>query len=277
MIEFALAYAEMGWHVIPLHSVIYGPNGPQCSCRKNCTSPAKHPLTPNGLKNATTRPDWIKAWWHKWPHANIGIVTGEISNLIVIDVDNKNGGEFSLEKVEEENGRLPHTLEVITGSGGMHFFFKHPGKPITNKAGTILGKGIDIRGDGGYVVAAPSVHISGNNYEWEASSEPGMIEVASMPEWMVKRLTEQTIQAQYFPEGVIGEGLRNNYLISCAGTMRRKGMGFNAIFAALRWENTERCIPQLEETEVFKIAKSVMRYEPARPEQKTLSKNSSVS
>lgn len=263
MIEEALYYASLGWRIVPLHSVKYDRQGnPVCSCGKLCKSPAKHPLTPKGLNNSTINKDWIVAWWKKWPWANIGIVTGEQSNLIVLDVDKEPGGYDSLGELESKREPIPDTVMSLTGSGGMHILFKHPGVKIRNRAG-LLGPGLDIRGDGGYIVAPPSVHITGNRYEWEGSSEPTDVPVADMPKWLVALLEDKKhICIREYLKGDVIEGGRNNYLASCAGAMRKRGMVFESIKSALVIENSIRCNPPLEETEVIAIAESISRYQP---------------
>ena len=92
------------------------------------------------------------------------------SGLVVLDVDVDKGGEESLRELEAEHGELPTTTIAVTGSGGMHYFFRHPGVEMRNSAGK-LGAGLDVRGDGGYVVAAPSNHASGGHYDWLFSPE----------------------------------------------------------------------------------------------------------
>ena len=104
----ALEFAKLGWPVIPLHS---SKNG-QCSCNnKDCLSPAKHPMTTKGSKEASTSPMTICEWWHQWPHANIGLATGSSSGLVVVDIDPRHGGHESWEKFSTEN-RIPTTLSV---------------------------------------------------------------------------------------------------------------------------------------------------------------------
>ena len=156
----ALDYAKRGWSVFPLHTSIKG----KCSCgNPDCTSVGKHPRTKNGYKDASQDEDVIRDWWDTYPNANIGIVTGADSGIIVLDIDPQNGGEDSLKKLRKENGELQNTVKVVTGGGGEHMYFQHPedGTKIGNRAG--LGSeypGLDIRGGGGYVVAPPSKHKS---------------------------------------------------------------------------------------------------------------------
>ena len=160
MIEAALRYASRGLSVLPLHSV----NGEGCSCGDSeCRTPAKHPRTPHGLKDATTDEETIRLWFRTYPAANLGLATGAVSGLWVLDVDG-DVGEKTLAKLQEEYEPLPRTIQQATGRG-RHLFFRYPGRQIANRAGSI-GPGLDVRGDGGYVVVAPSTHVSGATYEW---------------------------------------------------------------------------------------------------------------
>ena len=159
--DAALSYAARGWHVFPLHTWRDG----RCSCRRSaCDSPAKHPRTTHGLKEASIDPPTIRAWWSRWPDANIGIATGAVSGFFALDIDPRHGGPASLEAWEREHGPLPRTLESETGGGGSHKLFLHPGFPVKNR--TNFAPGIDVRGDGGYIDAPPSLHCSGGRYRW---------------------------------------------------------------------------------------------------------------
>ena len=122
-------------------------------------------MTKNGLNDGTTNEEIIDSWWTKNPRANIGIRTGTESGIIVLDIDPRHEGNVSLAQLEQKHGNLPVTGEVLTGGGGRHLFFKHPGGTAGSKAG--LAPGLDVRGDGGYVVAPPSNHISGRCYQWK--------------------------------------------------------------------------------------------------------------
>src|SRR4030095_6094641 len=99
-----------------------------------CSSPAKHPRTPHGVKDATTDPALITAWWTRWPEANVAVATGVGSGLLVIDVDSHDGrdGEATLRMLEQHYGSLPQTVQQLTGSGGRHLLFRYPGGPIAN-------------------------------------------------------------------------------------------------------------------------------------------------
>lgn len=126
----ALQCATQGWPVIPLHS----PEDGRCSCLsgKSCYHPGKHPRTLHGSKNATADRAPIKAWWGKWPRANIGIATGSPSGIFALDIDGK-VGKASLKALQEEHGPLPKTVTVKTGRG-RHLYFCHPGCRVGNTA-----------------------------------------------------------------------------------------------------------------------------------------------
>lgn len=166
LLDSALFYASLGWRVFPTHAVING----RCTCGdQDCPSPGKHPRIAGGLNSATTDQDQIRWWWSKWPDANVAIQTGHISRLVVLDIDPRNGGDISLESIEKF---IPDTVVQLTGGGGTHFLFAYPPGDVRVKSrGNIL-PGIDIKADGGYIIASPSTHISGGTYEFEASSEP---------------------------------------------------------------------------------------------------------
>lgn len=261
-------YIHHGWYVVPIHGVMVTRDGEfRCTCGKpDCRAPGKHPTTPNGLKNATLNREWIEAWWKRWPWANVGIVTGAQSGLVVVDIDPRHNGDDSLDNLLVKNGSFPDTVEVMTGGGGRHFYFKHPGIEIKNSAGK-LGVGIDVKADGGYVLAPPSAHISGGRYEWEASSEPDTTPVAEMPNWLKELLAKparevdvQVVSGEPGASSIISAGGRDNTLTACAGAMRRWGMTHQAILAALRIDNEARCKPALDDSDIQRIAKSVMRY-----------------
>jgi len=260
----ALDYAKRGWGVVPLHKPTQG----VCSCRKkNCTSPGKHPRTEHGPKDGSKDEQQIKQWFAHWPDANLAILTGQSSGLLVLDVDGEDG-KASLKALTAIHGALPKTLCVKTGRTGSdgkrtgcHYYFRIPAGVSIRNSVCILGAGLDIRADGGYVVAPPSLHPSGLLYEWLTPLQA----LADLPAWMVEVLREakpaqQRIQNQ---SELISEGGRNAALTSLAGTMRRRGMSPEAIEAALLTENAARCNPPLPDSEVREIARSIVRYEPA--------------
>jgi hypothetical protein len=179
MLAAALDYAARGWLVLPLHSA----DDSRCSCgNADCGSVGKHPRLVNGLKGASVDPAVISGWWRRWPDANVGLVTGSKSGLLALDVDVQHGGGRSLAELERTHGELPSTAETLTGGGGRHLFFSYPDAGARNTAGK-LSAGIDIRGEGGYVVAPPSVHASGRAYKW--TQAPNKTATAPPPDWLV--------------------------------------------------------------------------------------------
>ena len=160
-LDCAITYADLGLHVIPLWSVSAAG---RCLCGKeDCNSPGKHPygrFAPNGSKNGTTDGAVIANWFAAEEEINIAICTGPDSGIVVLDVDPEHSGDETLANLEDRHGKID-TLEVITGVGGRHLYFKYPtGKRVKNSVGH-LGAGLDVRSGGGYVVAPPSLHASG--------------------------------------------------------------------------------------------------------------------
>ena len=181
----ALHYAANGWPVLPVAGMV----GERCSCRRDCDSPAKHPLTRHGVHDATTDSRRIRQWWGHWPGANVGVATGTASGVAVVDVDVHSGGRRSLDALRSAGRDLPPTLMAFSGGGGFHLFYGLPADAsVGNTAGRLPGAslvlpGIDLRGDGGYVVVAPSRHRSGYHYRWSAPAA----ELAPVPRWLIRQ------------------------------------------------------------------------------------------
>jgi len=138
---------------------------------------------------ASTHVKQVADWWGRWPDANVGVATGEGSGIVVLDVDPAKGGEASLAVLEAEHGRLPTTARQLTGGEGLHYLFAHPGVAVRNDAESKLGPGLDVRGDGGQIVVAPSRHVSGSRYEWLALPGPGE-GLPELPAWLLETLRE---------------------------------------------------------------------------------------
>lgn len=248
----ALAYAARNWRVFPLHTARDG----KCSCRADdCKSKGKHPRNSNGCTGATTDTAQIHQWWAQWPDANVGVATG--NGLVVIDIDPRHNGDESLAALEP----FPESPRVLTGGGGQHIYLT-TAVPIRSSAGQ-LGPGIDVRGDGGYVVAPPSVHESGREYLWDLGADLDL-PLAPAPAWLPTRTPERRSASQPVADAVI-EGGRNSYLTSRAGVMLKAGMSEAAIVAGILEENAARCRPPLDEKEAQKIAQGVARRYPAGP------------
>ena len=189
-----------------------------------------------------------------WSWSGVGIVTGRLSGVLVLDVDGPEG------EAELRRHGHPATPMVRTPSGGLHLYFRHPEQHV--RTGIRVAPGLDVKAAGGYVVAPPSVGANGEPYEWVVS--PQDADLADPPAWLMALLEQERSKG---PAGPVGEripkGARNKDLASLAGTMRRRGMGEAEIFAALDVTNRERCKPPLPVEEVRRISGSVARYEPA--------------
>lgn len=211
----------------------------------------------HGHEDATADPKKIREWWERQPDSNIGIATGAKSDLLVLDVDPKDGGDDSLRALEEIHGALPETYTVATGGHGLHFYFKYvPGVRCSTSK---VGKGLDIRCEGGYVVAPSSTHDK-TGLEYQLKSQP-IAAVEPPPGWLVSLALGRLPKERSEAEGpTIAKGSRNSTLASRAGSMRRAGLSGAAIEAALQVENRTRCFPPLAEAEVRTIAKSISRY-----------------
>lgn len=249
----ATAYAsKLDWPVFPLHT----PNGKFCSCHNpNCQSVGKHPRTKNGLKAASTNLDVINGWWNRWLDANIAIATGEESGFVALDVDPRHGGVHSLSLLINQYGPLPKTIEAITGGGGRHILFKNPGH-VKNRTNIL--PGLDVRGEGGYIAVAPSIHASGRRYEWELSSRPLEVPLSVMPEWLLQMIVEPVLDKfakkpdNYWVKMIqgVGEGERNMSAASLAGYLLRHGIAAPIVYELMLLWNERNNPP--ESIEVIK-------------------------
>jgi hypothetical protein len=206
----------------------------------------------------------IRDWWRRWPGANVGIATGARSGIVALDVDPRAGGDDSLAELVNRYGPLPETIEALTGGGGQHFLFRHPGGLVKCRTGFM--PGLDVKADGGYIVGEPSMHASGRRYAWELSHLPDQCDLAECPAFLrdqVESSERASPPVHAAAGGSIPEGKRNATLASLAGAMRRKGMGPDEIRPALHVTNSKRCHPPLPESEVDSIAQSVGKYAPA--------------
>jgi Bifunctional DNA primase/polymerase, N-terminal/Protein of unknown function (DUF3987) len=201
LLDAALGYARRGWHVFPIH----WPTDGECSCGKpDCENQGKHPLTANGFKDATTDPKVIGEWWSKWPSANIGLATGAVSGIVVVDIDNPEAKE-ELKKVLPSDYDIQAVARSATGRG-WHLVFAHPGVDIKNRTG-ILHK-VDVRGDGGYIIVEPSTHISGKQYKWQV---PPAGELRQLPVELYRLITSSNhsgaAEHARFDSSIVWEGI----------------------------------------------------------------------
>lgn len=208
MLESALAYARAGWRVMPLHNI--GADG-YCTCRpterrpkahQECPSPGKHPRIKTGraFEAATTDEAQIRKWWTRWPNANIGIATGQGSRLCVVDIDGQTGFDTLnrlLKEASDAGHTLPTTLTARSGRQGVgaHLYFICDEPSPSNS-----GDGLDIRGDGGNLVAPPSMHISGQPYAWVNAAPP-----APMPAWLLHWFRNRDREARPHPPAARSE------------------------------------------------------------------------
>jgi hypothetical protein len=179
-----------------------------------CRVRDKRPATANGCTDATPDQEQIKAWWQQDENFNIGIATGDKSGVFVVDVDNEDGFA-ALAKM----GVMPDTVAAVTANGE-HFYFKMPDCDLRNSVRKIAA-GVDIRANGGYVLAPPSVHPSGKRYAWSVDSARVC---ASAPGWLLDKLTGRLRDRQADVSGLMAdapEGERNDRIARIAGHLLR--------------------------------------------------------
>ena len=241
--EKAIEYCKKGFAVFPL------------------TPRGKIPATKDGFKSATTDEKQVEQWWDSNPDYNIGIATGQLSKgVFAIDLDIKEdiNGLESLRKWEQENEPLLPTVTSVTGSGGLHILY-FSDKPVKNKVN--LYPGIDIRGDGGYIVAPPSVHPNGKIYQWKQENKN--IKRAND---VVMKFLEGNNKPEIKPDnalkqGFIPEGQRTDTLFKLACSLQAKGLSDTAIRTAIKAENQSKCKPPLSDSELEReVFQALQRY-----------------
>jgi hypothetical protein len=246
-LQSALHFAKQGYYILPLHTTIKG----KCSCgNAACSSPGKHPRTKNGVKDATCEPAQIEAWGRMYPNSNYGIATGQLSGIVVLDIDDAGVAEKLLQD-------LPKTLTVKTGKG-FHLYYAYPvGLLIPNRVRVM--PGVDIRSDGGYVVAPRSNHTSGATY-----TIVGNEFVNDIPTELLKNITTQnghTRKNTTSDSLTYREGARNDSLYRLGRALKYRGAKEPAIRAALVVQNDEECNPPLSSKELEAIIAQVLRQE----------------
>jgi hypothetical protein len=260
-----------GFKVFPVHCI---ERSGGCTCfRTDCGSVGKHPKTKHGVLDATTDIPAIEKWWTQWPDANVGLATGD--GFFVLDVDPRHGGDDSLLGLELKHGKLPDTVECITGGNGRHIYFAYDNTAaqVDNSVGRVA-RGVDVRGNNGYVLLPPSNHQSGRRYRWEFSSRIDEVEIAVSPEWLLS-LIRDPLPENRTPRppsewvqvlrGGIAEGGRNDALARLAGLLLRIRILDPEIAGELVHAiNLARCKPPLEFDEVEKIIDSISDRELAR-------------
>ncbi len=281
-LDLALHYAAHRIPVLPLHHI--GHDG-QCSCggppkNRKC-KPGKHPfgaLVPKGVNDTTTDEATIKQWFANGQKHNLGIATGHPAGFWALDRDDRDGGAKTLSAWEAEHGPLPPTVTQKTGNG-RHYLFKMPqGRDMRNLQNKDEFPGIDVRGTGGYICAAPSIHHNGNAYTWEGQSLPDFSKIADAPDWLLEKLaplpairpwhttppplSETNIPGDatgYCPPDKVGDGEgRESTLLKYAGSLRAKGLSQGEIERILLDYNRCHIGPPLDDDAVLDRAR---RYE----------------
>jgi hypothetical protein len=207
----------------------------------------------------------IEHWWGGWPNANIAIVTGSV---VVLDVDPRHGGDAALAEIERKHGVLPATRRAHTGGGGMHLYFAPPPNVVIRNSAGKIAPGLDIRGAGGYVMAPPSRHVSGQCYRWDAGAKTPC---ATMPAWLAAAAQEPAVK-QAAPAASwrnlvrdgIAEGARNDAAARLAGHLLRRFIDPLVTLELVTVWNEARCQPPLPPSEIKTIINSICRRELAR-------------
>ena len=277
LLNAALAYAALGWKVFPIRCPVFTESGVRCSCgKKSCNKPGRHPHISQYPKAATTNDNVIDGWWKEWPDANVGILTGRDSGIFVLDVDPRNDGDESLERLERKHGRLPKTVTAISGGGGRHYYFPHPGGQVKSHDGAFGPDypGLDIKADGGCIFAPPSLHETGNKYEWVEGLKPQHTKLAPLPGWILKQIRNKKTKRTKGRKGqadqlsqtpIFSEGRRNNSMMKAAGSLNQFCHSQTEIFQHLVLFNQDRCDPPLSESEVRSVANSAHKYQTDSP------------
>ena len=268
-LDHALNYSSLGMRVLPLHYITYAG---ACSCGGSSINPkckpGKHPfslLVPHGHLDASSDVEQIREWFTNTPY-NLGLATGWVSGIFVLDRDDRDGGETSLHALEAQYGKLPQTLAQTTGNGA-HYVFRQPQElDIKSRAGNIA-PGIDIRANGGYVVAAPSRHENGKLYTWQGEGLPQRDWIAPAPKWLTdlalnpmgKKSTggiantkpASNIGVFTIPDQIRdGEG-REEFVLRYSGHLRGKGLDQSTVERTLLDYNQLHITPPLDEDVVI--------------------------
>jgi putative DNA primase/helicase len=270
-----------GWAITPVN---YINESGLCSClsyRDECTCQGKHAAMGAWQKNIITNISDIKTIWNDkcWfkytnkageskslkgnSNYNVGLLTGKINNILVVDIDQHGvDGEDSLKDLETKLGPIGETVESLTGGGGRQLFFKYP-KGYSIKNGVGIAPGIDIRSNDGYVLIEPSVTTKA--YAWNVERHPEDMEMLELPQaWIdyilqpkgVNKLLDSEFKSKKYKSGG-----RNNCLFKLGSSYRANGMSDKALLNTLIIENQERCEPPLADEEVQVIVNSIISYE----------------
>lgn len=217
----------------------------------------KVPLLDEWTRKASTSEVTIKKWGSKYKDCNWGIATGVESGVFVVDIDPKNGGDKTWTSMMDGN-KVPKTPEVVTGTRGAHIYFKYPTSIVVSNSS--IGKGVDIRGEGGNIVIPPSIHPNGHTYMWVKGRTPN-IKIANAPAWLLKRIKEAT--ASDFPSLIgtkIDRGSRNNTIYHQSLLLARQGALFEFTLSAMRTWVKETKEFDMREAEIKATVESAYKY-----------------
>ena len=250
MLATALTLARRGLRVFP------------------CLVRGKQPACERGCLAATVDESTIRQWWQSEPRYNIGVACGSLSGVFVVDVDSHEA-EARLAKLETEHGKLPPTVEVIT-IRGRHLYFRYPSQHAVRNTTSRIAPGIDSRGQGGYVLAPPSIHPSGRPYAWSVDSANAF---AAAPQWLLARINgsvngkpvaaSPTVWSALVLDGV-DEGQRNDACTRLCGYLLRRNVNARVTLGLLQIWNVTRLRPPLSEAEIEQIVNSVAAAEVRR-------------
>lgn len=262
MTAAAIRYAQAGLPIFPCWTVLQVDDGFVCACGKgDCSSKGKHPLgsiVHRGLSDATADVEQVKHWWMLKPDANIGLA---LDGFIVIDVDPRHGGDRSLVGLENQYGSLPKTRRARSGGGGEHIFFRSPaGVTVKNDNKGGLAPGLDIKTKGGYVMAAPSLHESGNRYKWIDN-----IPAVEPPAWLTEKLQQESAaKAATSPETwrqLVGDGVddgqRDVTVTKLTGHLLRRFVDPRVVLELMNAWNEARVRPPLPSDDISRIVNSI--------------------
>ena len=265
----------LGFSIIPAHSV---DDLGFCSCRDSkCGSAGKHPrISWTAYQARKANETQVKAWAERWPDSNWCIVTGAVSGLIVIDIDPRHGGDESVRIYPELSSILSVPTPIsLTGGGGQHYLFAHPGFTVPNAAG--VWPGVDVRGDGGYIVAPGSRHVSQRMYAWDTSAHPEDVPLGVLPTNLFALFKKGSLLGGIAAEGSqrgrmdvdgiiegrvrVPEGQRNEVMLRLVGSLVGADSSEASVLAMAQTVNTRSFDPPMEDGELCRIVHNIIERE----------------
>ncbi len=260
--DYATHYAEIGWPVLTVAGITADL---KCTCgNDNCKAAGKHPMLADWPNKSSMDLEVIRNYFANHGDLNVGICTGQRSRLVVLDVDARSGGLETLEECLQLYGDLPLTPMVHTGGGGNHYYFKCPLGGLPSRISLL--PGIDLKCEGGYVVAPPSRHLSGKEYVWDTFQDIESIPMAPLPDWLQHLIvrsaqiqTDSKVDWQKFIDTRVQEGGRNSNLAKLTGHLLRRWVDPYVCLKIVYAWNCLWCDPPLDFQEVLGIVNSISR------------------